>query len=71
MNKLTEIDELRIEQLAKHFFESNHGLQTATTQLKLLIVRLLEKERAYNERNNYRPAVRVSQILEETNETND
>ena len=69
MNRLTEIDELRIEQLAQHFFDSSHGLRTATYQLKALIVRLLEKEAIFNERNGVRKVEKkVSEILEGNNE---
>jgi hypothetical protein len=67
MNKLTEIDELRIEQLAKHFFESPYAFRTATYQLKSLIVRLLETEVKYNERNGVVRVRKVSDILEDNN----
>ena len=68
MNKLTEIDELRIEQLAKHFFESPYAFRTATYQLKSLIIRLLETEAKYNERNGVRKVdKKVSEILEDNN----
>lgn len=67
MSELTSIDELRIEQLAAHFFESSHGLRTATYQLKALIVRLLEKEAIFNERNGVRKVEKVSEILEDNN----
>jgi hypothetical protein len=67
MSKLTEIDELRIEQLAKHFFESPYAFRTATYQLKSLIVRLLETEVKYNERNGVVRVRKVSDILEDNN----
>jgi len=67
MNRLTEIDELRIEQLAKHFFDTPHGFQTATYQLKSLVIRLLDAEAKYNERNGVRKVEKVSRILEDNN----
>ena len=67
MNRLTEIDELRIEQLAKHFFESSHGLRTATYQLKSLIVRLLEAEERFDAKQGVVRVRKASEILEDNN----